>query len=282
MNSVAAENNHRERQNSINFEHKKLCRVSRGPKIQMGTTPPSLVADLTNKCSISPDDRQQQQQQLFINNSPNNINFYSNHRTRQRLETVDSDPCYSSDGEHSNLSRNESTNSDCLVNISSADADADAAFEVVVGDLDDENSSSEYSKILVTPHDSGYSDSTNESSSTPPTNSNEYAALLEYTLKLGYSELQLRTVLQRLNSSSSQTNTTSQIIGQNNLLAELIKLGQTVQENSSCGGGSGGGGGGSGCCDGNNQVGSTANDCSSTQQNNLRAVVIDGSNVAIT
>lgn len=283
MNSVAGN-----RERPVNFEHRKLCRVSHGTKVAMGSTPPSFIADLSKSPTTN---------DVGSNNGGggsgqmNNLctNFYD-HPRRKRLETVDSDPCYSSDGEHSNLSRNTSTNSDIgVINYTSKPTPRSNSIcisgrpfandeNLLVVGVGDETSTgdSEYSgKVLVTPHDSGYSDTSDNNLSSSSSNGgggNEYGALLEYTLKLGYSENQLRTVLQRLAASSSSA--TAQI-GQNNLLAELIKLGQDVQETppssnqQQCTNSSG-----------SNQSGSFSE--TTSQQNSLRSVVIDGSNVAIT
>ncbi|XP_076317104.1 putative ribonuclease ZC3H12C isoform X2 [Tachypleus tridentatus] len=88
-----------------------------------------------------------------------------------------------------------------------------------------------------------------------------YASRVEFALKLGYTELQVQTALQKLGPQA----------GQNELLAELIRLGATSRETE-------------GTCssdDVTNLGSDTIHQNSRNDSSNLRHIVIDGSNLAM-
>lgn len=85
---------------------------------------------------------------------------------------------------------------------------------------------------------------------------------MEFALKLGYTEKLVQTALQKLGSSPDQ----------NELLAELIKLG-AVRNNKSGNNGS--------SCDNNIIIEDETNEQQMHHQSILRPIVIDGSNVAM-
>lgn len=285
--------------------HKKLCRVVHGQRVVLGTTPPVFVAELRPSASSEylssshtpPKSRSPlnvEVDETVLSNSMVNVKL---------LEAQDSDPCYTSGSEHSALSRNtseasETLSQECAYSPTLTTTTASSgSVDIFANSRSPVNSAatstnyefvSDFSKLTL--QDSGYSGSfplcaTNSDASigisTPTSggmpqmpvydgiNPDYYASLLDFTLKLGYSEAQLKSVLCKLATTNP---------GQDKVLAELIKLGQDVQEISQPAE--------IGPVTGSQMGTSTVTFGSGGQQwsasSGLRAIVIDGSNVAMT
>lgn len=281
--------------------HKKLCRVAHGQRVVLGTTPPVFVAELRPSASseLLTSSQTPPKSRSPLNVEVDETPLSNNLVNVKLLEAQDSDPCYTSGSEHSALSRNTSEASETLsqecaysptlttTTASTATADMFANSQSpgsAVASSASYEFGSDFSKLTL--QDSGYSGSfplcaTNSDASmavgaaTQPAgfdgiNPEYYASLLDFTLKLGYSETQLRSVLCKLATTNP---------GQDKVLAELIKLGQDVQEMPVTAEAVGGAA--------PQHVPSTPAFGSGTQQqwnqtSGLRSIVIDGSNVAMT
>uniref|UniRef100_A0A915KMD9 RNase NYN domain-containing protein n=1 Tax=Romanomermis culicivorax TaxID=13658 RepID=A0A915KMD9_ROMCU len=306
-------------------EHKKLCRISQGsrpvfgPSVTFSPRVTVINSEIKNSIVSTPAPMPQQQQQQAPAIVARGVGNYlpPDMPRRRRLETLDSDPYYSSSGSDEGYHGGYSA-----VGVAAAapqSTDEILGLKVCLsgaGDFPDDKctcdkiesisgsppqsssslsshsshiNNAEFSNKL-TLQDSGYSTNSlpfvgdSSSSSSSIIDQDQYNTLLDFSLKLGYSEQQLKVVLFRLSSNTiNGTNgfclpPVEQIFGQDKILSELIKLGQEINDNNE----------GGSCAILNEKSSCT---CSLGTENStenkgnqgaLRAIVIDGSNVAMT